>query len=68
MFGKVRKNIELNAVVFPPCVSCGAPYRPTKPIVDHGTVFFQSPDRLANILYRIERFFANIRLKRLGQK
>jgi hypothetical protein len=63
--GKVRKNVDLSAVVFPPCVECKAPYKPTKPILDYGTVFFESPDAIATFWFRIEQFFRDLRIARL---
>jgi hypothetical protein len=63
--GRVAKRVEMGAIVFPPCAECAAPYRPSKPIMDYGTVFFQSPDLVATVLFRIEQFFRDVRIARM---
>lgn len=64
MNSKIRKNVEMEAVVFPPCNVCGMPYRPSKPIATE-TVYFESKDWLANFLYRVERYVTRMRKARM---
>lgn len=75
---KVNKTIELSLAYHPVC-KCGAPweqhkptstdtcggYDPSKPILDIGTVVYNSPDFLCNLLWKAERFFKFLRLKRI---
>ena len=63
--GKARGSVEIDAVVFPPCSVCGAAYKPSRPIEDHGTIFFHSKDRVANLLYKLERVVHNLRKARM---
>jgi hypothetical protein len=63
----------IEAVVYPKCF-CGEPwaahgvcggYKPLGPVIDYGTMSFESNDRIANMLFRIERFFKRLRVARL---
>lgn len=67
------KYSSIEAVVYPKCL-CGKPwavhgdcggYKPSGPIVDHGTMSFESNDRIANLLFIVERFFKRLRVARL---
>lgn len=60
----VRKYASIEGVVWPPCV-CGAAYKPTRPIEDYGTLYFESPDWIANTLYKIESLVKRLRKARL---
>ena len=61
----VAASVEIEAVVYPPCGACGQPYRPARPVENHGVVFFASKDWLANLLWRIEFVFQSLRKARL---
>ena len=72
-FGRIKNVLELNAQVYPPC-HCGEPwtahgkcggYRPTKALVDYGTVYFVSADWLANFLFKIEQLIQRLRRSRM---
>lgn len=65
MDNTVANVVSFEAVVFPPCVECGAAYKPSRPIEDYGTVYFRSKDRIANTLYIVESFIKRLRLRRL---
>lgn len=60
----VNSYNELSAVIFPPCSSCGKPYRPSKP-VDPFTLMFRSEDWIANLLFKIERLSQRLRKRRM---
>lgn len=73
MEAQVKKTVSLDAVVYPACL-CGEPwakhgacggYRPSGPTKDYGTIFFQSPDRIATCLFKLELIFKKLRMARL---
>jgi hypothetical protein len=67
------KIASIEAIVYPPC-ECGEPwakhgacggYKPTGPVRNYGTLFFQSDDWLANTLFKVEHLFQRLRVARL---
>ena len=73
VFINTGKAITLEAIVYPEC-ECGKPwavhgdcggYKPAKPIINYGTIYFVSNDWLANTLFAVERFFQRLRVARL---
>lgn len=71
-----NKTVSIDAIVYPAC-ECGEPwtkhgecggYKPSGPVVNYGTIFFQSNDWLANTLFSVERFFQRLRAARLRSK
>jgi hypothetical protein len=72
-FVSTSKIVELAAIAYPSC-ECGAPwvehgacggYKPSKPVMNYGTVFFRSNDMLANLLFRAEQMFKRLRVARM---
>lgn len=67
------KTTCIEAIVYPSCEcgeswtshgACGG-YKPSKPIVNYGTLHFGSNDWIANGLFIVERFFRRLRVNRL---
>jgi hypothetical protein len=65
--------VSVEAIVYPEC-TCGEPwtlhglcggYVPSKPVVNYGTMFFKSPDFIANTLFKLEQFLQRLRVARL---
>ena len=43
---------------------CGG-YKPVSQVLNYGTVAFQSPDWLATVLWKLEQFIRQLRVKRV---